>query len=67
MHHVVIYEGPSLQKLIDQLCLAAIGINLCLFGVGIFYVDSSLSILSITNIALLSSRFLFMHKTGANK
>lgn len=49
-----------------SLCQAAIVANIGIFAAGIYYGVSSLSILSIINIALLSARFIIFkgeHKT----
>tara|TARA_R110000824_G_scaffold284605_1_gene472835 strand:- start:970 stop:1140 length:171 start_codon:yes stop_codon:yes gene_type:complete len=50
--------GTVLQRLLFWGALVAIPINLFIFGVGHYINNASLQILSILNIALLSTQFL---------
>jgi hypothetical protein len=49
-----------LNDVITTVCKIAILLNFLLFGVGVYYGDTYLPTLSIINIALLSTRFLFI-------
>lgn len=49
-----------MNDVITNICKIAIFLNVILFGIGVGYRDTYLSSLSIINITLLSTRFLFI-------